>query len=153
MFPEVECKETWIKWSKNHLAKSCVLSFLSAPRFLGGQKFGKPKSFQVLLAAWTIPWFQVGTLKLEIGTRNFRIPRYGQPTYCVEVGQQGREEPAGRTPVGGEVEADDLLVRQGGVGRHYTLVLLQQLLAGQRVHDLHGDTFYWNWYLLWLKLG
>ena len=54
--------------------------------------------------------------------------------YRVELCQDGGEESAGRAPVGGEVEGDDLLVGQHLVRTHHLLVRAEQLLPRQAVH-------------------
>ena len=54
--------------------------------------------------------------------------------YAVELCQHGGEEAAGRAPVSREVEGDDLLLLQGGVGADHLLVLPEQLLTCEGVH-------------------
>ena len=54
--------------------------------------------------------------------------------YTIELSEDGGEEPAGRAPVGGEVEGDDLLPLEGRVRCHHALVPPQNLLPGKTVH-------------------
>ena len=54
--------------------------------------------------------------------------------YRVELRQDGGEESAGRAPVGGEVEGDDLLAVEGRVRSDHALVPPQNLLPGKAVH-------------------
>ena len=61
---------------------------------------------------------------------------YSYPTvaYTIELSEDRSKEPAWWTPVGGEVEGDDLLAIKGQVRGHHALVPPQKLLAGKPVH-------------------
>ena len=57
-------------------------------------------------------------------------------SHLVELLEEGGELPAGRAPVGGEVEADEVLVGQRGRHVHGRAVGLGQGLALQELHLL-----------------